>query len=150
MRLLPLIIILLIASCSNANYVEKAPEIDIIKSIFYSNPEDRSALFEQHYSEDAQIYWNSTVPVTWKQLLIGIEESLERFDEYQVLPSEEIHLIKNSKGERWVALWTAIKIRVGENEEIIPIHVSAQFVDLKIVKEAAYWDNLLVHEILNK
>lgn len=146
----PLIIISVLASCTNPSYVEKAPEIDILKSIFYSSPEDRATLFQQHYADDAQIYWNSTTPVTWKELLIGIEESLKRFDEFQVMPSHEIHLIKNSKGERWVAFWTAIKVRVGENEEVIPIHVSAQFVDLKIVKEAAYWDNLLVHELLNQ
>ncbi len=141
--------VLFATSCSSTQYFESAAEVDILKNTVYASSKERSTIFKKSYSPSAQIYWNSTVPLNWHELLLGIEESLTQFDEFELLPTEEIHLIINSKGERWVGLWSVMRVKVGDRERFIPFHVSAQFIDTKIVREAAYWDNLAIEELIN-
>ncbi|MEM9340284.1 MAG: hypothetical protein AAGA66_16235 [Bacteroidota bacterium] len=88
--------------------------------------------------------------MSWRERLLGVEESLRYFDAFEFLPDDEIELIENSEGEKWVGWWTVMKITVGEQIRYVPVHISTQFVDLKIVKEAAYWDNQLINELIDQ
>ncbi|MEM6830551.1 MAG: hypothetical protein AAF551_08530 [Bacteroidota bacterium] len=145
------ILLLILTSCATSRYFERAPEIDIIRQLYSaSDPQLRKELSETYYADSAKIYWNSTTPLSWRERLLGVEESLRYFDAFEFLPDDEIELIENSEGEKWVGWWTVMKITVGEQIRYVPVHISTQFVDLKIVKEAAYWDNQLINELIDQ
>jgi hypothetical protein len=52
-------------------------------------------------------------------------------------------MVIDDKGETWVNYWGVWKGTLAVTQETfeIPIHITFQFVDGKIVKEFGYWDN---------
>ena len=60
------------------------------------------------------------------------------------MPEEsEYEMVVTDKGETWVNFWGLWQGRLKANNQLyeIPVHLTAQFIDGKIVKEFGYWDN---------
>ncbi|HSQ46585.1 MAG TPA: hypothetical protein VLM44_06650, partial [Lutibacter sp.] len=56
---------------------------------------------------------------------------------------QEYEMATTDEGNTWVNFWGVWKGTLAANNKVIeiPVHLTAQFIDGKIVREYGYWDN---------
>lgn len=136
----------LIVSCKpeSSRYTQDSPEIDHYKSLVTAYEAGDWESFQAHFADTAKIYHNSDdLAATPKEISEGHIETLNLFSEYGFEKDKgDMEMVTTDKGETWVNFWGVWKGTMAEtnNELSIPVHVTAQFIDGKIVKEYGYWD----------
>lgn len=148
MKKLILILIgaLVLTACKNTQqrYTQSSNEIDVLKAVINSyDDKDWDALVSQ-YADTAKVYFNSTTPIE-----IAKVPAFHQQDDANLARRSfekdglEYEMVIDDKGNTWVNFWGTWKGTLAANgKEIeIPVHLTAQFVDGKIVREYGYWDN---------
>lgn len=138
--------ILLFACENKQRYTQQSPEIDIIKSIMNNYVNGEWDAYLSHYEETAQIFFNTTEdkPATIQQIIAQQKLELEPLSDYSIdRENEAIEMVLDDKGETCVNYWGVWKGTMAANGKTyeIPIHITSQFVNGKIVKAFGYWDN---------
>lgn len=138
---------ILFFSCTNqVRYTQNSPEIDTIKSIIGNYVNGEWDAYQSHYADTAKIYFNVTEahPSTIQQIIAQQKMELEPMSSYTMdREKEAVEMVIDDKGETWVnywGLWKGTMASTGKTYET-PIHITAQFVNGKIVKEFGYWNN---------
>lgn len=137
---------LLFACESKDRYTQQSDEIESIKSIMSNYVNGEWEAYQSHYAEGAQIFFNETKdkPATIQQIIAQQKMELEPMSAYTIdRENEAIEMVLDDKGETWVNYWSVWKGTMAANGKTyeIPIHITSQFVDGKIVKAFGYWDN---------
>lgn len=151
-----LIFILLIVSqlvaCHDQRYTEDSPEIDAYKSMIQGIERGDFSAYDEIYADSAKIYFNSLYAFNREGAMEGMKISLEPYSEFDFGEDPEYEFVLNDKGEYWLGMWTIWTGTVKSNGKVlkVPIHVTAQFVDGKIVEETHYWDNQVISEALEE
>ncbi|MEO8934030.1 MAG: nuclear transport factor 2 family protein [Xanthomarina sp.] len=146
---------LIITSCSNQpRYTQNSEEIEIVKAVIsdYNYQEWESLM--SHYSDTAEIYFNSRSEILaptdlerfYKNHDAGF--STRAFED----ESREYEMVEDNNGKSWVNFWGLLKGNLdGNNKQIIiPVHITYEFIDKKIVTEFGYWDSSKVKLELEK
>lgn len=144
------LIISLLLACQDQRYTESSPEIEAYKKLIQGIEGNDYSLYQEIYSDTAKIYFNSMYPLTWQGAMEGMKISLEPYSQHDFGENPEFEFVLNDKGENWLGMWTIWTgtIRANGNVLKVPIHVTAQFIDGKIVEETHYWDNQIITEAL--
>lgn len=132
-------------STAQSSYTQKSPEIDISKSIIKSyNNKDWKTL-TSHYADTAKVHFNTT-----KENPMEASKIPDYHKEFDVNYSSRgfedkdnfFEMVVTDKGENWVNFWGTWKCKLKSNgkEMEIPVHLTSQYKDGKIVKEYGYWD----------
>jgi ketosteroid isomerase-like protein len=139
-----------LCACSSERYTESAPEIETFKLLNAGYTSGDFSGFDQIYADSAKMYFNSTSPLPWRQAVAGLKESLEMFSEYTYEEGQEFEFVTTDAGEQWLGWWGVFNGTLEENGKTIriPMHISARFVNGKIVEETSYWDNQIVTDAL--
>lgn len=142
--------ILSLMACKESRYTEKAAEIDTFKRLNKAVLSGDMNTLSAIYADSAKVYYNSTNALTWKQAVEGMAESLDAFSEYEYQEDQEYEFVTTDKGEQWLGWWAVFIGTLKQNgrQVQIPVHVSARFVDGKIVEESGYWDNEIITDAL--
>ncbi|MBZ9788408.1 nuclear transport factor 2 family protein [Psychroflexus sp. CAK57W] len=136
----------LFIACQNQEcYTQESAQIDTYKKVItdYENQDWES--FAMHYADTAKIANNVTEDQA-KSLTEVIESNKEDaslFTTWDFVDEEdEYEMIVTDEGETWVNYWGLWQgtLKADGNTYEIPAHMTAQFVDGKIVKEFGYWD----------
>lgn len=141
-----LISISLFSCDNNQRYTQQSAEIDIFKSIIGNYINGEWEEYQSNYAEGAQIFFNTTEdkPATIQQIIAQQKMEVEPMSSYTIdRENEAVEMVLDDKGETWVNYWSVWKGTLTANGKTYetPIHITAQFVNGKIVKSFGYWDN---------
>ncbi|MCB0472632.1 MAG: nuclear transport factor 2 family protein [Flavobacteriaceae bacterium] len=137
---------LVLTACQNAQqrYTQSSNEIDVLKAVINSyDDKDWDALVSQ-YADTAKVYFNSTTPIEIAKVPAFHQQDdanlAQRSFEKDGL---EYEMVIDDKGNTWVNFWGTWKGTLAANgKEIeIPVHLTAHYINGKIVREYGYWDN---------
>jgi len=144
---LGLAIVLSLAACQKAEkrYTQQSPEIDTYKKVIDAYEKQDWEAMASHYADTAKIM-NNVIEEEGKTIAEEVERSKEDaalFSDWNYVDGEsEYEMVVTDKGQTWVNFWGLWKGTLAANNKTytIPVHITAQFVDGKIVKEFGYWD----------
>lgn len=135
-------------------YTRNSPEIDLLKKgiEYYENAEwDKWA---DQYADSAKIYQNTwhvwSSPEVTKERHIDL---ISKFSDYGFEREDLImERIIDDKGKIWVNSWALWRATLKANNKVIeiPVHLTVQFVDGKIIEECGFWDQGQLDEALKK
>ncbi|SDR89931.1 hypothetical protein [Gramella sp. MAR_2010_147] len=144
----------MIISCSDVKkhddkvrYTQNSEEINTMKAAFDDYEKSNWNAMKKHYADTAQIFHNSKDGKKIDEIVQSHKEELSALSSYGFVDAEdEYEMVLTDNGDTWVNFWGDWQATLsGSNEEVtIPIHLTAQFIDGKIVREHAYWDNAIM------
>jgi len=153
--LLSVLLLLIIFSCqldTKERYTRTSTEIDLLKKgiEYYENANwDKWA---EQYADSAKIYQNTwyvwSSPEVTKERHIDLISKLSNYGfERENLSMERII---DDKGRIWVNSWALWRGTLKANDKVIeiPVHLTIQFVDGKIIEEWGFWDTAALNEEL--
>ncbi len=140
-----LLMVLLVNCNSKAEkrYASSSAEIDQITSLIETYEAGNWDAWKGHYADTAKIYHNSLEPVTSDELMASFKESLADMESYQFQDEDLFkEMVIDDRGRTWVNMWGTWEGVIRENKQKIqiPVHLTAQFIDGKIVEEHAYYN----------
>ncbi|PWL38441.1 hypothetical protein DKG77_09245 [Flagellimonas aquimarina] len=123
-------------------YTQNSPEIDTVKELI-SNYDSKS-FDTTMYADTSKTYYNTKDnPMSPSETMdyhkqTDVNYSSRNFQE----EDQEYEMVVTDDGETWVNCWLNWKgiLAANSKEVTIPIHLTYQFVDGKIVREVGYWD----------
>ena len=140
------LILVLGMSCENTEprYTTSSPEIDSIKALVVEYQDGDWEKWLTHYADTAKIYhntWNTaTSPKETQESFVEIFKNVSsyKFDEEPVF----YEMIIDDEGEKWVNFWGNWRGTLAANdmELEIPVHLSINMVDGKIIEEYGFYD----------
>lgn len=133
--------IVLFSACSKQRYSQDTPEIEIVKSLI-ENYNTKSYDLSM-YADTSKTYFNTNTPILSSEVLKYHEQNDINYKERGFLKeNQEYEMVVTDDGETWVNSWLDWKGTLAANnkEVTIPIHLTYQFIDGKIVREHGYWD----------
>ncbi|RDY61175.1 nuclear transport factor 2 family protein [Flagellimonas nanhaiensis] len=138
------VVLLLLAACQQGpvRYTQNSPEIETIKKLIDNY--DNKAYGTSMYADTSKTYYNT------KDNPMSAVETMEYHKEAENVYSsrgfedehQEFEMVVTDDGETWVNCWLDWKGSLAANgkEMTIPVHLTFQFVEGKIVREHGYWD----------
>ena len=145
--LLGLATIFLISCESNVKerYTQQSPEIDTYKQVIDAYEKQDWEAMASHYADTAKIMNNVVEEEgqTLAELVAMDKEDASQFSKWDYIDDQsEYEMTVTDEGKTYVNFWGLWKGTLSANNKTytIPAHISAQFVDGKIVKEFGYWD----------
>jgi SnoaL-like polyketide cyclase len=143
---------IMFGACQPPRYTEQSPEIDVAKQLIEGYVSNDYSAYEGVYSDTARIYYNSAEPITLDEVIKGNKEQHEIVSDIKFEDDIEFEFVTADNGKQWVSWWGMWhgKFKATGQEFAIPVHVSAEFVDGKIVEEWGYWDNQPIAEAIAK
>ncbi|MER3317484.1 MAG: nuclear transport factor 2 family protein [Allomuricauda sp.] len=136
--------VLALSACqqSPVRYTQDSPEIDTVKKLI-SNYNSKS-FDTSMYADTSKTYYNTS------KNPMSANETMEYHKQTDVNyasrgfqnENQEYEMVLTDDGETWVNCWLGWKGTLAANNKAvdIPVHLTYQFVDGKIVREYGYWD----------
>lgn len=148
-----LLILAFSISCTNNStprYSTTSPEVESTKALISAYDSGDWENWKSYYSDTVKIYHNSLNHVSADQLSQGFQETLENFDSYGFGDHESyFEMVLDDKNETWTYFWGTWKGTHKDSVSIdVPVHVAFRFVEGKIVREYAYYDNQIIENAL--
>lgn len=154
-KLILIFIISFIAvSCNEGNkeeekmrYTQDSEEINTLKAAISDYENGNWDAMKKHYADTAQIFQNTTTGTNISEIVKTHQESVSDLDSYGFDAGEnEFEMVVTDDGNTWVNFWGDWKGTIsGTGKEVtIPVHLTAQFENGKIVREHGYWDNAIM------
>lgn len=144
---LGLAIILSMAACQQQEkrYTQQSPEIETYKKVIDAYDKQDWVAMASHYADTAKIMNNveEKDAQTLAELVQMDKDDASLFSSWEYVDGEsEYEMVVTDKGKTYVNFWGLWKGTLTANNKTytIPTHLTAQFVDGKIVKEFGYWD----------
>ncbi|GGK30067.1 hypothetical protein GCM10007962_25450 [Yeosuana aromativorans] len=124
-------------------YFSESPEINSFKAAVSEYNNGDWDTWHTHYADTTKFYINSLKSITATDLENAQKEMLSNFSSYGFQDKGSfIEMVLDSDEETWVNYWANWHGTLKDNgKEIdVPVHITAQFVDGKIVKFYDYFD----------
>jgi len=150
------LVIAIITACKNeVRYTQNSPEIETYKKVIKDYEMGNWESYATNFADTAKIVYNATEKnaMTLAQAISQDKEDIATLLSYNYVAEEsEYEMVVTDKGETWVNFWGLWQGRLKANNLLyeIPVHLTAQFIDGKIVKEFGYWDNSTIALALQK
>ncbi|MFL0354682.1 hypothetical protein [Xanthomarina sp. GH4-25] len=148
-------LLFLFTSCNNKHrYTQESEEIEIVKANINDYDYQEWDKLKSHYADSAQVFYNSRSRIFSPDELIeyhknnDINLSTRAFED----ESREYEMVEDNNGKTWVNFWGLWKGNLAANNKqiIMPVHITYQFVNKKIVKEYGYWNSAEIQLELQK
>ncbi len=141
--------VILLISCkpkepTEERYTQQAPEIETIKAGMSDFEKGDWEAFRKHYADSAKIFHNAEREMNVDAMIAQDQQNTQGYEAYGFKKDDqELERVITDEGEMWVNLWATYQIKpLGMKEKMdIPMSLTFQFVDGKVVKEYGYWDN---------
>ncbi|WP_452222970.1 nuclear transport factor 2 family protein [Lacinutrix chionoecetis] len=133
-------------------YTQDSKEIEIVKKTIAHYDLHQWDSLVMNYADTAKVYYNTRTAILGPK---DLKTFLTRNDNYISTrafedESREYEMIEDNNGKVWVNFWGLWKGNLKENNKgiVIPVHITYQFDNDKIVEEFGYWNAAeLVKEI---
>ena len=132
-------------SSDAVRYAQKSPEIDISKSVIKSYDNMDWESLTSHYADTAKVYFNATEknPMAASKIPEYHKANDANYSSRGFIAKDsDYEMVVTDKGDTWVNFWGTwkCKLKASGKEIEIPVHLTSQYIDGKIVKEFGYWD----------
>ena len=124
-------------------YFSESPEIDVTKALLKDYHAGDWEAWTMHYADTAKIFHNSPKGASPKETTESLKEILSNVSSYKFNDdSLWYEMVIDKDDETWVNFWGNWEGKLAANgqELIIPVHLTLQFVDGKIVQEYGYYN----------
>lgn len=127
-------------------YSQSGPEVDLAKGIIANYEAGNWDEMRAVYADTARIYHNSAdESISADENIDGNKETVAMMSSYGFRTGEDsgdVEMVVTDKGETWVNYWGIWEGTMAANAQklIIPVHITMQIADGKVVKEYGYWD----------
>ncbi|MUP47221.1 nuclear transport factor 2 family protein [Gramella sp. BOM4] len=146
---------LLMIACNNSQteeekperYTQNSDEINTLKAAISDYEKGNWDAMKKHYADTAQIFHNSKQGRNIGYIIQQHQESLSDLPSYGFIAEDnDFERVTTDDGNTWVNFWGDWKATLpGSNKEVIvPVHLTAQFKNGKIVREHGYWDSAIM------
>lgn len=149
-----LFIALLAVSCNdagqkeeNVRYSQDSEEINTLKAAISDYEKGNWESYKSHYADTAKVYQNSNEARSIDEIVTTHQNEIAGLSSYSLSDdTEEYEMVVTDDDETWVNYWGDWKATLsGNNKEVlIPVHLTARFINGKIVAEHGYWDNSIM------
>lgn len=135
----------LMAHCQQGpeRWTNNSAEIDVVKALIKDYEAGNWDAWTGHYADTAKMYHNSTEPSSIAETLKGLKSYLEPTSEYGFSDKNRYYeMIIDEKGEKWVNFWGTWEGNISalDRDLKIPVHLTLQFVEGKIVEEHGFYN----------
>jgi len=139
-------LILTLVSCNNSNrYSQKSPEIDIVKAAINNYDFQKWDSLVMKYHDTAKIYYNTRDSYFTAKSLPTYHKKNDSSFLTRAFEDDrrEYEMITDDEGKKWVNFWGIWEGNLNHNNKKIeiPVHITYQFINDKIVREYGYWDS---------
>ncbi|MHC1777751.1 MAG: hypothetical protein AB9834_20295 [Lentimicrobium sp.] len=148
----------LFAACNPkqpVRYFSASPEIEISKSTLKYYTDGNWDAMKSLYADTAKVFNN--VPkgkgISIDSTLKDYRQDHELFSSISYLADEDFfEMVVTDEGETWVNYWGLWKgtLKSSGEEFQIPLHITQQFINQKIVREHGYWNSSAIALALAK
>lgn len=150
-----LAMVLSLASCNQKQrYTQQSPEIETLKAAISDYEAGNWEAFSKHFADTVKIYTNSENNHLSIDQSIKLEkQNLVPFSSYKIKTSpSEFEMVVTDKGDTWVNFWGVWQgVLIANNQQVdVPMHMTLQFIDGKIVEEHDYYDSTPIRSALQK
>lgn len=143
--ILLLLTTVLFMSCEKQEqrYTQQSAEIDTFKKVIENYKNMKWEDMAIHYADTAKIANNTlrknSIPLS--ELIKTYKADAETFT--WIVENKEYEMVVTDDNETWVNFWGIWKgtLKTTKKEYVIPIHVTARFIEGKIAEEFGYWNN---------
>lgn len=139
--------VILYASCKEkgpARYATTGSEVDLVKSLVADYEKGDWESWLGHYADTAKLHHNTTkdISLSAKEVNETLKVLLSNTSSYAFDKDPFYEKVIDDEGETWVNFWGDWKGTMAANnkELIIPVHLTAQIVNGKIVEEHGYYN----------
>jgi len=146
LTLLAFIVILFTACQNNSSprYSQDSPEIETVKASVNDYDYQKWENLVSHYADTAKIYYNSRVNILSPKDLPNYHKANDASFSTRAFEDEsrEYEMVEDNNGKTWVNFWGLWKGNLDANNKsiVIPVHITYEFKDGKIVTEYGYWN----------
>lgn len=145
--------IIVFTACQNQpqRYFSESSEIETLKAGIKAYEAQDWDAWKANFADTAKIYHNTNKGASPDELMVGMKDMLSNFSDYKFLNEDaEIEMIIDDDGDTWVNYWNTWggKAKVTEKKIAVPVHLTVQFIDGKIVQEYAYYDTASIGETI--
>lgn len=123
-------------------YTQNSPEIDTIKKLIANY--DSKTFDTSIYADTSKTYYNTNDnPMSPSETMDYHKQTDTNYSSRSFMEKgQEYEMVITDDGETWVNCWLDWRgtLTANSQEVTIPIHLTYQFVDGKIVREVGYWD----------
>lgn len=127
-----------------ARYATTGSEIDLVKSLVADYEKGDWEAWLGHYADTAKLHHNTTkkIALSATEMNESLKSLLSNTSSYAFEGDSFYEKVIDDKGNTWVNFWGDWKGTFAANnkELIIPVHITAQIVDGKIVEEHGYYN----------
>ncbi len=138
--------IILFTACQKQKpqrYFSKSPEIDLVKEVIKDYEDANWEKWISHFADTAKIYQNSIEPATPKEALKSLQGLLANVSSYKFDDKDKFYeMVITDEGYKWVNFWGNWRgnLKANDKELVIPVNLTIQFVEGKIVEEYQYFN----------
>ncbi|MFL1013571.1 nuclear transport factor 2 family protein [Flavisericum labens] len=137
--------IVLFIACQNKpqRYFESSPEIETVKAGIKAYETQGWNAWKANFADTAKIFHNTNKGSSPDEMMEGMKQMLSNFSSYEFSKDGGvIEMVIDKDGKTWVNYWNNWrgKANVTDKELVVPVHLTLQFIDGKIVQEYAYYD----------
>ena len=124
-------------------YFSDSPEIETVKAGIAAYESQNWEAWKANLSDTAKFYPNTTKGISATEYLENTKAMVATLSSYGFDKNRTfMEMVIDKDNETWVNYWSVWKGTIAANnkELTIPVHLTMQFVNGKIVEEYGYWD----------
>lgn len=136
-------VVLFTACNQEVRYTQNSPEVETFKALIKDYDSKNYDALVSHYADTSKTNFNNTKMDSKKIPEYHKTNDAAFSSRGFETKDQDYEMVKTDKGETWVNFWATWKCTLAANGKVIsiPIHVTARFIDGKIVRDYGYWDS---------
>ncbi|PIA77389.1 hypothetical protein BFR04_08040 [Gaetbulibacter sp. 4G1] len=124
-------------------YFSESPEIESLKLRVKAYEAQDWETWKSHFLDTAKVYHNKNIGISYLESMKQHQDMISNFSTYGFSDDKTVlEMVIDKDGKKWVNYWSVWsgKLKANGKELVIPVHLTSQYLDGKIVKEYGYYD----------
>ena len=141
---------ILFMACQKQRYFSESTELDSFKASISQYNNGDWETWKTHFVDTAKFYVNSNKAISVDDFRKAHQKLLSNFSSYGFEDKDSFsEMVIDSTNETWVNYWATWhgKFKANDKEIDVPVHLTAQFVNGKVVKIYDYFDSAIVGDV---
>jgi ketosteroid isomerase-like protein len=136
--------VILFTACNKheSRYTQNSPEIETLKAVLNDYDTKNYESLVTHYADTSKTNFNNTKMASKDIPEYHKANDVNHSERGFAKDGQVYEMIIDDKGEKWVNFWGVWNTTLAANGKklTMPVHLTAQFIDGKIVEDYGYWD----------